>query len=294
LASQDEDAQIDADEKDEAAETVAQGSSLKRMLSILELFSIEKPAWTIEDIASTSGFTLSSAYRYVRELANAGLLTSVGRGQYVLGTRIIELDRQISLCDPVEQAGRAVVPEVMSQVEQGGVIICALRGDHMVALYSDKHPQTLSLSRERGRTASLFRGAPAKAMLAHLPRRRLSKLYLDNQDEIASAGLGERWPDFQKSVSKLRKSKVVITRRDFGMPYFALGAPVFDGDNKVVASISILIPDELYATSPLDALSDIVLAAAQKMTDRISALVAADVYSIAPSRMDDALPPPTA
>lgn len=260
------------------------------MLSILELYSIEKPAWTIENIATTSGFTLSSAYRYVRELSNAGLLTSVGQGKYVLGTRIIELDRQISLCDPVEQAGRAVVAEIMGQIERGGVIICALRGDHMVALYSDKRPQSLSLSRERGRTASLFRGAPAKAMLAHLPRRRLSKLYLDNQDEIASAGLGERWPDFQKSVTKLRKSKVVITRGDFGMPYFALGAPVFDGDNKVVASISILIPDELYATSPIDSLSDIVLAAAQKMTERISDLVAADVYGITPSRMESVLP----
>jgi len=261
------------------------------MLSILELYSIEKPAWTIEDIATTSGFTLSSAYRYVRELSNAGLLTSVGQGKYVLGTRIIELDRQISLCDPVEQAGRAVVAEIMGQIERGGVIICALRGDHMVALYSDKRPQSLSLSRERGRTASLFRGAPAKAMLAHLPRRRLSKLYLDNQDEIASAGLGERWPDFQKSVAQLRKSKVVITRGDFGMPYFALGAPVFDGDNKVVASVSVLIPDELYATSPIDTLSDIVLAAAQKITDRISALVAADVYGIAPSRMESVVPP---
>ena len=272
-------------------ETTTSGSSLTRMLSILELYSIEKPAWTIEDIATISGFTLSSAYRYVRELSNAGLLTSVGQGKYVLGTRIIELDRQISLCDPVEQAGRAVVADIMGQIERGGVIICALRGDHMVALYSDKRPQSLSLSRERGRTASLFRGAPAKAMLAHLPRRRLSKLYLDNQDEIASAGLGERWPDFQKSVTKLRKSKVVITRGDFGMPYFALGAPVFDGDNKVVASISILIPDELYATSPIDSLSDIVLAAAQKITDRISDLVAADVYGIAPSRMETVLPP---
>ena len=269
----------------EATEKPGTGSSLSRMLSVLELFTLERPAWTIEDIATSMGFTLSSAYRYVRELGNAGLLTSVGRGKYVLGTRIIELDRQISLCDPVEQAGRAVAVDVMDQVTTGGVLICALRGDHMVTLYSDKRPQSLSLSRERGRTASLFRGAPAKAMLAQLSSRRLSRLYLDNQDEISATGLGDRWPEFQKAVAEMRKQRIVVTRRDFGLPYFAVGAPVFDGDDKVVASISILVPDELYAQPLIDKLSAVVTAAAQQMNQRISDLVSADVYGLAPDRM---------
>lgn len=272
-------------DEDEATEGTAPGSSLTRMLSVLELFTIEKPAWTIEAIARQAGFTLSSAYRYVRELANAGLLTSVGRGKYVLGTRIIELDRQISICDPIEQAGRRVVPGMLERIGTGGVLICGLRGDHMVALYSDKNPQSLDLSRERGRTASLFRGAPAKAMLAHLPKRRLSRLYLDHQDEIAAAGLGTHWSEFQKAVAALASKTVVETRGDFGRPFFALGAPIFDGDRKVVASISALIPDNLYDPALVKTVSAVVLDAANDISDRISDLVEADAYGIAPDRM---------
>jgi DNA-binding IclR family transcriptional regulator len=115
----------------------------------------------------------------------------------------------------------------------------------------------------------LFKGAHAKAILAHLPSRRLSRLYLDHQDEIARAGLGERWPEFQKAVAAMRKSPYVLSRRDFGRPYFALGAPIFDSDDKIVASISVTAPDDTYSPHREDQLSTVLLNAAELLNRRV-------------------------
>src|SRR6476469_7681013 len=76
-------------------------SSLVRLLSVLDLFTEEKPIWTLEETIARLNFSRSMAYRYVKELTDAGLLATVGKGRFVLGPKIIELDRQIRVCDPL-------------------------------------------------------------------------------------------------------------------------------------------------------------------------------------------------
>ena len=75
-------------------------NSLSRMLEVLKLFSADQPVIDIEIICSQLGYTSPSAYRYVRELSNAGLLVRLPRG-YALGPRIIELDRHMTQFDPL-------------------------------------------------------------------------------------------------------------------------------------------------------------------------------------------------
>ncbi len=60
------------------------GSSLGRMLSVLDAFSEDAPIWTVGNIAAALGYTRATAYRYVGELLDAGLLTRVGGGAYAL------------------------------------------------------------------------------------------------------------------------------------------------------------------------------------------------------------------
>ena len=51
-------------------------SSLGRLLSVLDLYSEVEPIWTLEEITSETGYTRSTAYRYVKELCDSGLLIS--------------------------------------------------------------------------------------------------------------------------------------------------------------------------------------------------------------------------
>ena len=92
-------------------------SSQKKMLAVLDVFTPAHPLLTAEDVMSRLGYSRGTAYRYIRELCDAGLLTRVG-GCYALGPRIIELDFNIRQWDPVLRA---------SQSSQN-----ALRGEHEV------------------------------------------------------------------------------------------------------------------------------------------------------------------
>src|ERR1700745_2150927 len=78
-------------------------SSGGRMLAVLGLFTIESPEWSVEEAAESLGASVSTTYRYFRALTKVGLLSPVsGAGAgYTLGPAIIELDRQIQMCDPM-------------------------------------------------------------------------------------------------------------------------------------------------------------------------------------------------
>ena len=83
--------------------------STSKLLAILRLFTAAHPEWTVEDGADTLGMPTSTAYRYFRELNEAGLIGSTAAGRYILGPAIMELDRQTRLQDPLIRAARPVM-----------------------------------------------------------------------------------------------------------------------------------------------------------------------------------------
>ena len=84
-------------------------SSLARAFDVLDLFTLETPRLTSEEVSARLGYSRSMAYRYLKELCDAGLLVPQSGGQYGLGPRIIELERLVALTDPLYLAGRAVL-----------------------------------------------------------------------------------------------------------------------------------------------------------------------------------------
>ena len=94
-------------------------SSLGRLLSILDLYSETKPIWTLEDITLETGFARSTAYRYVKELCDSGLLMSIGKGAHVLGPRFIEFDRLIRNNDPLLIASQRIMPDLLGEFGEG-------------------------------------------------------------------------------------------------------------------------------------------------------------------------------
>src|SRR5215831_3417147 len=105
---------------------VQQGArSLGKMLELLDAFTAAEPAWSTEDLIRFSGTSRSTCYRYIKTLQDAGLLTPVAGGAWMLGPRIIELDRTMRLCDPVTLGGGPAMRR-LAQESGHSVLLCVL------------------------------------------------------------------------------------------------------------------------------------------------------------------------
>jgi len=220
------------------------GSSGDRLLAVLALFTVERPEWTVEAAASEVGVSATTAYRYFNRLTKAGLISPVSGASYALGPAIIQMDRQIQICDPMLNAARGVMADLIQYAAEGSIVLlCRLFHDRVMCVHQviGRGPQT-PVSYERGRLMPLYRGATAKIILAHLPPRALKSLYAHDAAEIAAAGLGDDWDAFRGQLAALRRQGFIVSMGELDPGRVGIAAPIFDRDRAVLGSLSFVLP----------------------------------------------------
>jgi DNA-binding IclR family transcriptional regulator len=221
--------------------------STDRSLSLLKLFTLQRPAWTAEQAAAELGVSMSTIYRYLLALEDIGLITATSPGRYVLGPAIIQLDRQIQLTDPLLIAARPVMAELVSYLpDSSAVLLCRSFSDKVLCMHQElSNGPRPSVSYERGRPMPLFRGATSKIILACLPPRHLKALYLANLEDVQAAGLGASWEEFRANMATLRKAGFARSASDIDRGRVGIAVPVLNEDRHAIGSLSYVVADDL-------------------------------------------------
>jgi DNA-binding IclR family transcriptional regulator len=242
-------------------------SSGDRLLSVLELFTVELPQWTVEAAAQRLDVSAPTAYRYFKRLTGAGLITPVAGAGYTLGPAIIQMDRQIQLADPMLRAARPVMHELIRHAADGSaLLLCRLFHDRVMCVHQvlGRGPQE-PVSYERGRLMPLFRGATSKIILAHLETRTLKSLFAANRSDIAEAGFGADWETFRTSLAAIRRAGFVITRGEMDPGRIGVAVPIFDSEHAILGSLSFALSSARSSDALIERLVPLLAAAARKI-----------------------------
>jgi DNA-binding IclR family transcriptional regulator len=242
--------------------------STSKLMAILRLFTATQSEWTVEDGADALGMPASTAYRYFRELNEAGLIGSSAAGRYILGPAIMELDRQTRLQDPLIRAARPLMVELKERMGQDCVILlCRLYRQQVMCVHQEQvgNP-AVGVSFERGLPLPLHRGAASKAILASMPARLAKAYQLVHALDMAAVGLGRNWVELKAQLRALRTARVCITRSEVDTGAVGFGAPVLGAEGEVVGSLGLVLP-EASCTPELEAdLAQQVRGTAQEIT----------------------------
>lgn len=241
-------------------------SSHDRLLAVLSLFSLEQPSWTVEQAAEALGVSVTTAYRYFASLSRIGLVSPLSRASYALGPAIIEWDRQVQLRDPMLLAARPVMAELAGAAPGAIVLLCRRFRDRVLCVHQLVGEEAQApVSYERGRPMPLFYGATSRIILAHLPPRELRTLFAANQAEIAAAGLGADWAAFRTGLKALRRAGFCVSRAEVDAGRTGLAAPVFDKDQAILGSLTIVLPQQREDPALVQRLAPLLVAGAQEI-----------------------------
>jgi DNA-binding IclR family transcriptional regulator len=209
-------------------------STTDRVLGIMDLFTEQEPLWTAEAIGERLGATRSTVYRYLKALVASGFLAQAG-GSYALGPRIIELDRQIRVADPLLRVAPPIMAAQRGQVA-GTQLLCRFYGVRVLSIHEDRTDERIQTSFDRGRPFSLFRGSASRAIMAWLPQAQLQRLFLHHADAIAAAGYGQTWPAFRNTLKVIRKQGYAVLS-DVDPEVIGVSAPIFAAPDVVTAAL---------------------------------------------------------
>lgn len=245
-------------------------TSLEKMLGLLDAFTPDAPVWSIEDLMRRSGTTRSTCYRYLKVLARSGFLAPVAQGAYILGPRIIELDRSIRACDPVYTAGGPPMQRLAARTGHSA-LLCVLYSDTVMCVREELERGAPRGLFSRGQKRPLFSGAASKVILAHLPPHQLRSLYAKHGAAIAAAGLGRDRDAYRATLRQIREDGYCTSTGEFAPGIRGIAAPLFNAAGHVLGSLTLAMAASAVRASEVPALAEAVMKAAAEATERIGA-----------------------
>lgn len=244
-------------------------NSLRRMLAVLKLIEPGRPTLEMDEICTQLGYAPATAYRYVRELAEVGLLVRLPGG-YALGPRIIELDLLIRETDPLLHRSLDLVRPLAAQTGLN-VLLSELYEDTVISIHQEFGRDERALNFGRGRPMPLFRSATSRVILAHLPPRRLRRVFEQYATAPDFPALGPDWKTFARSMLTIRKQGWCLSSGELDRGKTGLAAPIFDERQRVLGSVTLVGSNERFEAFEAAYLRVLVTQAGQEITRRMAA-----------------------
>ena len=238
------------------------------MLDVLDLFRPDQPVIDVEVICKELGYAPASAYRYLRELGDVGLLVRLPRG-YSLGPRVIELERQMTEYDPLIVQSRDLVHGLCQETGLD-VLISEWYGGAVVNVLIQRGRDEGPVGGGRGRAIDLFQSATARVVLAYLLPRQIRKVFDAHADKPEWAHLHLDWKVFSKALLAIRKQGYCISESELHTGRMGVAAPIFDEKQRVLGSMTLVGRTTRFRSFEEPYLSQLITRAAADLTARIA------------------------
>lgn len=233
-------------------------ASSERVLAILDLFSEDRLEWSSQDMMDVLGYSRPTLYRYLKVLKETGFIAPMQGGGFGLGPRFVEMDFLARKSDPLVAHGTPRL-EALADAFPGTAFLVRWYGERMLCVASVSRDAMARTSYPRGRPMPLLYGAAAKAILAHLPRRR--------QQQLAERA-GD--PALLDSFRAIRRDGIAIAHGEVTRGIVGTAAPVFDASANPIASLCVSMDEAAYDRIETTRLADAIRTATQTLSTALA------------------------
>lgn len=211
--------------------------SLAKAIEVLEVFSIERPAWSLGDLSDATGYPKTTLRTILATLEEFGYVTRIGT-LYALGSATIGLSQ--SAWVNVEIRDRAA-PDLRRMADAVGesVYLTVPEGYRILYIYAIESSHRLEARSAIGDHAYYHSTSVGKALLAFMPPEERARI-LDH------TGLPRRTENtitdralFERELELTRERGYAIDNVEGVPETYCLGAPLYMAGGGIVASCSI-------------------------------------------------------
>ena len=206
-----------------------------RALQILDCFQ-DTAEWSLSGLAAHLGVNKAVAFRLVSTLRRHGYLEQDPlTKKYRLGERVLILGLAAARRVDLRQVARPVM-EWLSQETGESTFLTVERGGFSVCLDKVESSHEIQLMMQVGGVYPLHRGASNKVLLAFQPQSRIEAYLRAIKDQLSADGLSVE--EVKAQLQRIREVGYAHSVGEVTPDAFAVGFPVFDGEQRLVGAIS--------------------------------------------------------
>lgn len=214
--------------------------ALVKGLRVLSLFSEQRPALRLTDIAAETGMLMPTVYRIAMTLSSDGYLEQLPDGQYRPGIKVLTLGfsalRSLDLVEVASGPLRQLADATAETVNLG-----ALTDDKTLYLVRLRNRDLVTANIQVGSTLPAVQTSMGKLLLAYLGeddlRSRITARSFPAGGPRAATSLDDLLPD----LARIRKQGYAVQDEEVAYGLRSVAAPVHNGDSDVVAAVNVAV-----------------------------------------------------
>jgi len=210
--------------------------TLKRGLDILFVLAEAGTTLSVSEIAEKVNIPESTAYRLLQTLEKLGVVERREKGRIGLGMKILYLAN--SLAKQIDLRLNEIAKPIMKKLteETNETTVLTIRsGFEVICIESCSSTRLIRFVVENGKLLPLHQGASGKAILAFESEQIINEVMKNIEDENHRITLLEE-------LNKIRMDGYCTTFSEVDKDIFGVGAPIFDNNGKVIASLTVAGP----------------------------------------------------
>jgi DNA-binding IclR family transcriptional regulator len=257
------------DEDDDApARRVYPVPAAEKVLDILEFMADRADGLTATEIANQMGRSVHEIYRVLLLLESRGYLYQrAGSDGYRLTLKLFDLAHRLPsvrrLSDSALEEMQDLCPRTLQSCHLG-----VLNGHELLIVLQVDSPLPMRYSVVLGAKFDFAETSAGTVLFAHLAAaqqdRMLARMATEGRPEAEVAQIRARAEAIRAAGYEMRESLAVT-----GVTNIA--APIFDHQGKAVAAITVPYVPQRAATVPMEAVRDMALAAARRISANLGA-----------------------
>lgn len=202
-------------------------SSFGKILTVLDLFSIQRPVINVDVISTELGLSKPTSYRYLKELVSAELLQRLSgtSGDYTLGSKIAVLDYISRTTDPLVQVSIPFIKDMVERTEFS-CLLTHLNYDSCIDIHDEVFKNMRLYSYGRGCPRPVFVGSSPKVMISHLPKQQILDYYQRFAYELAEVNFAHNADEFLNAMKKIKKQGYYFSNGELDPNIAGLSVPV--------------------------------------------------------------------
>jgi len=248
-------------------------SSIDRALDIILLFYKEKRELGIGEISRALGVYKSTVHRTLSTLENKGFVTQIEEnGKYWLGMKLYSIGMVTWENNKLNKIVAPYAKELSSKFSET-VTVSILEGavglPHTTVIYKEEVlTNRLRTSHEVGGTYPINTTAVGKAILAYSEVELLNRLKEVNLTKNTENSIST-FSELMEELEHIRKIGYSVDDEEEEVGLKCVAAPIFDGANKVVASISVSGPSGRMDLLEIESIGKLVVDTAKMISNKL-------------------------
>ena len=238
---------------------------IDRSVILLDVIAGYENPVSLKILSADSGLHPSTAFRILAALMEAGFVEKDSAGHYMLGKKLVTLASRVKRGTDLREQARDIMVELRDAIGET-VNLTVREGDEVIYIERVTSNRMMRVEQIIGSRAPLHVTAVGKLMLAELGEHFISAYAARTGLESYTKHTATTEKDLLNLVHQAQKQGFAYDNEEAEEGVGCIGVLIYDGNNKVVAGLSISAPIERRKASWVE----LVVQAGKKISQRLA------------------------